>query len=160
MLFTLYANIIILYIVSVHCKERETPVWSASGYRIPQRDQWPAVRVPRTYGRYYLHLATTLAARGRRSAMADRGVQEPLSLFDYVQSVGMVTDARHRGPRTSGCRTDDRPLPPKDKIILARLPATEYLRGGHCAHADQAVARLRPMQQQACMEPFSIYIYE
>lgn len=107
------------------------------------------------YGRYYLHLATTLAARGRRSAKDGRGVQEPLSLFDYMQSVGMVIDARHLGPRTSGCRTDDRKLQPKDKTILARLPATEYLRGGQCAHAHQAVARLRPMQQQACMKPAS-----
>jgi len=105
-----------------------------------------------TYGRYYLYLAT-FAASGRRSATAGRGAQGPLSLFDYMQSIGMVTDARHRGPRTSGCRTDDRPLPPKDKMMLARLPATEYLRGGQCAHADQAVVRLRPMKQQACMEP-------
>lgn len=106
-----------------------------------------------TYGRYYLHLATTLAANGRRSAKAGRGVQEPLSLFSYMKLVGMVTDARNHGPRTSGCRTEDRPLPPKHKIMLARLPATEYLRGRPCEHADQAVARLRPMQQQTCMKP-------
>eukprot|EP00102_Acyrthosiphon_pisum_P023670 XP_016660880.1 PREDICTED: uncharacterized protein LOC100570216 [Acyrthosiphon pisum] len=105
------------------------------------------------YGRYYLHLATNLAASGRRSATAGRGEQEPLSLFDYMQLVGMVRDARQRGPRTSGCSTYNRPLPPQDKMILARLPATEYLRGGQCAHADQAVARLRPMQQQTFMKP-------
>lgn len=100
------------------------------------------------YGRYYLHLANTFAASGRRSVTAGRGVQEEtLSLFGYMKLVGMVTDPRQHRPRTSGCRTDDRPPPPKHKILLARLPATEYLRGGQCAHADQAVARLHPMQQ-------------
>lgn len=101
------------------------------------------------YGRYYLHLATKFVASGRRSASAGRGEQE--TLFGYMQSVGMVTDARrNRGSQTSGCRTDHRPPPPKYKILMARLPATEYLRGGQCAHADQAVARLQ--QQQTCVE--------
>jgi len=112
--------------------------------------QWS---VYHTYGRYYLHLATNLAASGRRSATAGRGVQETMSLFGYMQSIGMVTDAWHRSRRTFGCRTDDRQPPLKHKIMMARLPATEYLRGGQCAHADQAVVRLRPMQQQTCMEP-------
>ncbi|CAH1736781.1 unnamed protein product [Aphis gossypii] len=101
------------------------------------------------YGRYYLYLAANYAAAGGKLSAA-RGraeVQETLSLFDYMQSIGIVTDMRHRGPRTSGCRSDDGPRR-KHKTLLARLPATEYLRGGQCAHADLAVARFRPMLQQ------------
>lgn len=74
------------------------------------------------YGRYYLHLATASAASRRRSAVP--------SLFGYLQSVGMVS----RRTAATG-----------DKVLLARLPATEYLRGGQCVHADRAVARLVPM---------------
>lgn len=103
------------------------------------------------YGRYYLYLATNYAAAGGKLS-ATRGraaVQETLSLFDYMQSIGIVTDMRRRGPRTSGCRSDDGPRQ-KHKTLLARLPATEYLRGGQCAHTDLAVARFRPMLHQTC----------
>jgi hypothetical protein len=102
------------------------------------------------YGRYYLHLATVHAAgAGARGRVG----QETPTLFGYMQSIGIVTNARRRddGPRTSGCRPDDEPQPPKLKTLLARLPATEYLRGGQCAHADLAVVRLRPTLQQTCV---------
>jgi len=106
------------------------------------------------YGRYYLHLATVHAAGGGRlSATRGRVGQETPTLFGYMQSIGIVTNARRGddGPRTSGCRSDDGPQPPKLKTLLARLPATEYLRGGQCAHADLAVVRLRPTLQQTCV---------
>ncbi|XP_025190818.1 uncharacterized protein LOC112591266, partial [Melanaphis sacchari] len=106
----------------------------------------------RVYGRYYMHLATNYyGASGRQSATRGRGAQETPSLFDYVQSTGVVTDARRRGPRTSGRRSDGGPQSPTHRTLLARLPATEYLRGGQCAHADRAVARLRPMLRQTCV---------
>jgi len=40
-------NVPILLSVLVYRQERETPVRLVPGHRVPQRDQWPEVRVPR-----------------------------------------------------------------------------------------------------------------
>lgn len=99
------------------------------------------------YGRYYTHLAgLQLHGRGGRPAV---------TLFDYVRSVGLAvrgraTDRSHASSATAAVAAAAGPCghlgapsssPPRDVVMLARLPATEYLRGGQCAHADGAVVR-------------------
>ncbi|VVC41548.1 Sterile alpha motif domain,Sterile alpha motif/pointed domain [Cinara cedri] len=89
------------------------------------------------HGQYYEHLvrhdcmiATVRRTTGKTLATAERAT----SLFDYAQSVGLVSRPRSRS------RFDDA----TGVHLLARLPAAEYLRGGPCEHEDRAVVQLRP----------------
>lgn len=74
------------------------------------------------YGMYYSYLAGLVNTWSRTA--------KKCTLFDYVQSVGMVIGGRAVSSFNSS----------NEKSVLARLPVTEYLRGGQCAHKDRAVA--------------------
>lgn len=77
------------------------------------------------YGMYYSFLAGQMTTSPLAATTP--------TLFDYVESVGMSIGGRITGRL------------PDEVSMLARLPATEYLRGGHCAHADRAVVVINGM---------------
>lgn len=93
-------------------------------YGLPPDTNWSHRRrcARDVYGQYYTYLATKWRETCGRIAY--------VSLFEYMYGVGMVSR-------------------PKDRALVARLPATEYLRGGQCKHESTAVLHFQP---QTCAD--------
>lgn len=83
-------------------------------YGLPPDANWNKRRrcVRDVYSQYYTYLSTKWRDTFGKVAA--------VTLFDYMRSIGMVSG-------------------PKDRVLMARLPATEYLRGGQCIHECTAV---------------------
>lgn len=89
-------------------------------YGLPPDTYWNHRRrcVRDVYSQYYTYLATKWRETNGQVAF--------VSLFEYMHRVGLVSR-------------------PKDRILIARLPATEYLRGGQCKHECTAALHFLPL---------------
>lgn len=84
------------------------------------------------YGQYYTHLAQS-ARQPRR-----QGSSSSVSLYDFAHLVGLINKPENS---TEECYYGEKSIK-KQKTLLARLPATEYLRGRPCTHESKAIIEI------------------
>ncbi|XP_050525268.1 uncharacterized protein LOC126896487 [Daktulosphaira vitifoliae] len=95
------------------------------------------------YGQYYTHLAQ-LAQKSNSHKFSNACI----SLYDFSELIGLINKPQKM---IAECHFDQN-LIKKQKTLLARLPATEYLRGQPCIHESRAIMQV---QLPSCKTDYS-----